>query len=88
MNKESDTSEVGSTRRVSTDVHRAIALRMMRLTSGGSVAVTETWPMISEKASAFEESEGHHEAAKALALAVTGVMAIMLIWNLVMVLLY
>jgi hypothetical protein len=28
--------------------------------------------MISAKASAFEESEGHHEAAKALALAVTG----------------
>jgi hypothetical protein len=44
--------------------------------------------MISEKASASEESEGHHEAAKALALAVTGVMAIMLIWNLVMVFLY
>jgi hypothetical protein len=44
--------------------------------------------MISEKASVFEESEGHHEAAKALALAVTGVMVIMLIWNLVMVLLY
>jgi hypothetical protein len=62
---------------------------MMRLASRGSVAVTEAWPMmISEKASAFEESEGHHEAAKALALAVTGVMAIMLIWNLVMVLLY
>ena len=88
MNKESDTSEVGSTRRVSTDVHRIIALRMMRLASGGSVAVTEAWPMISEKASAFEESEGHHEAAKALALAVTGVMAIMLIWNLIMVFLY
>jgi len=78
LNKESDTSEVGLKRRVSTDVHRVIALRMMRLASGGSVAVTE----------AFEESEGHHEAAKALALAVTGVMAIMLIWNLVMVFLY
>jgi hypothetical protein len=88
LNKESDTSEVGSTRRVSTDVHRIIALRMMRLASGGSVAVTEARPMISEKASASEESEGHHEAAKALALAVTGVMAIMLIWNLVMVFLY
>ena len=84
MNKESDTSEVGSTRRVSTDVHRI----MMRLASGGSVAVTEARPMISEKASASEESEGHHEAAKALALAVTGVMAIMLIWNFVMVFLY
>jgi hypothetical protein len=84
LNKQFDTSEVGLTRRVSTDVHRVIALRMMRLASGGSVA----GPMISEKASAFEESEGHHEAAKALALAVTGVMVIMLIWNLVMVLLY
>ena len=70
MNKQFDTSEVGLTRRVSTDVHRVMALRMMRLASGGSVA----GPMISEKASAFEESEGHHEAAKALALAVTGVM--------------
>ena len=88
MNKQFDTSEVGLTRRVSRDVHRVIALRMMRLASGGSVAVTEAWPMISEKASAFEEAEGHHEAAKALALAVTGVMVITLIWNLVMVLLY
>jgi hypothetical protein len=35
-----------------------------------------------------ERSEGHHEAAKALALSVAGVMAIMLIWNLVMLLLY
>ena len=58
---------------------------MMRLASGGSGAVTEAWLTISEKSSAFEESEGHHEAAKALALAVTGVMVIMLIW---MVLLY
>jgi hypothetical protein len=84
LNKQFDTSEVSLTRRVSTDVHRVIALRMIRLASGGSVVR----PMISEKASAFEESEGHHEAAKALALAVTGVMVIMLIWNLVMVLLY
>jgi hypothetical protein len=88
LNKQFDTSEVGLKPRVSTDVHRVIGLRMMRLASGRSAAVTEAWPMISEKASAFEESEGHHEAAKALALAVTGVMAIMLIWNLVMVLLY
>jgi hypothetical protein len=88
LNKQFDTSEVGLKRRVSTDVHRVMALRMMRLASGGSVAATEAWPMISEKASAFEESEGHHEAAKALALAVTGVMVIMLIWNFVMVLLY
>ena len=88
LNKQFYKSEVGLKRRVRTDVHRVIALRMMRLGSSGSVAVTEAWPMISEKASAFEESEGHHEAAKALALAVTGVMVIMLIWNLVMVLLY
>ena len=88
MNKQFDTSEVGLKRRVSTDVHRVMALRMMRLASGGSVAATEAWPMISEKASAFEESEGQHEAAKALALAVMGVMVIMLIWNFVMVLLY
>jgi hypothetical protein len=33
-------------------------------------------------------SESHHEAIKALALAVVGVMAIMLIWNLVMRLFY
>jgi hypothetical protein len=35
-----------------------------------------------------QRSEGHHEAAKALALSVLGMMAIMLIWNLVMLLLY
>jgi hypothetical protein len=35
-----------------------------------------------------ERSESHHEATKALVLAVAGVMAIMLIWNLVMLLLY
>ena len=88
MNKQFDTSKVGLKRRVSTDVHRVKALRMMRLASGGSAAVTEAWPMISEKASAFEESEGHHEAAKALALAVTGVIVIMLTCYFVMVLLY
>jgi hypothetical protein len=35
-----------------------------------------------------ERSEGQHEAVKALALSVLGVMAIILIWNLVMLLLY
>jgi predicted nucleic acid-binding protein len=35
-----------------------------------------------------ERSEGHHEAAKALTLSVLGVMAIILIWNLVMLVLY
>jgi len=35
-----------------------------------------------------ERSEGHHEATKALALAVAGVMAILLIWNLIMLLFY
>jgi hypothetical protein len=34
-----------------------------------------------------ERSEAQHEATKALALAVAGLMAIMLIWNLVMLLL-
>ena len=35
-----------------------------------------------------ERSEGHHEAVKALALSELGVMAIILIWNLVMLDLY
>jgi hypothetical protein len=35
-----------------------------------------------------ERSEGHHEATKALALAIAEVTAIMLIWNLVMLILY
>jgi hypothetical protein len=35
-----------------------------------------------------EKSESHHEAMKALALAVAGVVAIMLIWNLALLLLY
>ena len=35
-----------------------------------------------------ERSEGHHEAVKALALSELGVMAIILIWNLVMLALY
>jgi hypothetical protein len=35
-----------------------------------------------------ERSESHHEATKALALAAAGLMAIMLIWNLAMLLLY
>jgi hypothetical protein len=35
-----------------------------------------------------ERSAGQHESVKALALSVLGVMAIILIWNLVMLLLY
>jgi hypothetical protein len=35
-----------------------------------------------------ERSESHHEATKALALAVAGVMAILLIWNLIMLFFY
>jgi hypothetical protein len=35
-----------------------------------------------------DRSEDHHEATKALALALAGVIAIMLIWNLVMLVLY
>ena len=35
-----------------------------------------------------ERSESHHEATKALALAIARVMAIILVWNLVMLLLY
>jgi hypothetical protein len=34
-----------------------MALRMMRLASGGPVAVTEAWQMVSEKVSAFEEAQ-------------------------------
>jgi hypothetical protein len=35
-----------------------------------------------------ERSAGQHESVKALALSVLGVMAIILIWNLVMLILY
>jgi hypothetical protein len=35
-----------------------------------------------------ERSEGHHEAAKALLFAVAGVVAVAVIWNVIMVMLY
>jgi hypothetical protein len=35
-----------------------------------------------------ERFEGHHEARQALALSITGVVAIMVIWNLIMLSLY
>jgi len=39
------------------EVQRVIALRMMRLASGGPLAVTEAWQMVTEKVSAFEEAQ-------------------------------
>ena len=39
------------------DVQYVMALRMMRLALGGSPAATETWNMVSEKVSAFEEAQ-------------------------------
>jgi hypothetical protein len=38
------------------DVQRVMALRVMRLASGGPSATTEAWQMVSEKVSAFEEA--------------------------------
>jgi hypothetical protein len=43
--------------RFSADVQRVMALRMMRLASGGPLAVTEARQMISEKIAAFEASQ-------------------------------
>jgi hypothetical protein len=43
--------------RFSADVQRVMALRMMRLASGGPLAVTEARQMISEKVVAFEASQ-------------------------------
>ncbi len=43
--------------RFSADVQRVMALRMMRLASGGPFAATEAWQMISEKVLAFEEAQ-------------------------------
>jgi hypothetical protein len=43
--------------RFSADVQRVMTLRMMRLASGGPVAATEAWQMVSEKVSAFEEAQ-------------------------------
>jgi hypothetical protein len=39
------------------DVQRVMALRMVRLASGGPLATTEAWQMVSEKVSAFEEAQ-------------------------------
>ena len=43
--------------RFSWDVQRVVALRMMRLASGGPRAVTEAEKMLSEKAMAFGEAQ-------------------------------
>ena len=43
--------------RFSADVQRVMALRMMRLASGGPLAATEARQMISEKVFAFEEAQ-------------------------------
>jgi hypothetical protein len=40
------------------DVQRVMALRMMRLASGGPLAATETRKMVSEKVAAFVEAHG------------------------------
>jgi hypothetical protein len=39
------------------DVQRVMALRMMRLASGGPLAAPEAWRMVSEKVSAFGEAQ-------------------------------
>jgi len=39
------------------DVHHVITLRTIRLASGGPLAATEAWQMVSEKVSAFEEAQ-------------------------------
>jgi hypothetical protein len=49
--------------RFAADSQRVIALRMMRLSSGGPGAVTEATKMISEKVAAFSESQGAIAAA-------------------------
>ena len=43
--------------RFSADVQRVMALRMMRLASGGPAAISEARQMISEKVVAFEASQ-------------------------------
>jgi hypothetical protein len=40
------------------DSHSVIAMRMMRLASGGPLAVTEAQRMVSEKVAAFAEAQG------------------------------
>ncbi len=46
------------TARFGADSQRVIALRMMRLVSGGPLAATEAQRMISEKVAAFGEAQG------------------------------
>jgi hypothetical protein len=43
--------------RFGADVQRVVALRMMRLASGGPLAATEARQMISEKVAAFTEAQ-------------------------------
>ena len=64
MNKQFDTSDLFNVvsawleaARFSADVQRVMALRMMRLASGGPLAVTEAWRMVSEKVSVFGEAQ-------------------------------
>ena len=40
------------------DSHHVVTMRMMRLASGGPLAVTEVTQMISEKVAAFGEAHG------------------------------
>jgi hypothetical protein len=44
--------------RFGADSHNVIALRMMRLASGGPLAATEATRMVSEKVAAFSEAQG------------------------------
>jgi hypothetical protein len=66
LNKEFDTTRSAfsdvldvwlETTRFCADVQRVIALRMVRLASGGPLAATEVWQMVSEKVSALEEAQ-------------------------------
>jgi hypothetical protein len=41
----------------STDAHSVMTLRMMRMASGGPLAATEAWQMVSEKIDAFGEAQ-------------------------------
>ena len=44
--------------RFGTDMQRAMALRLMRLASGGPLAESEARRMVSEKVAAFSEAQG------------------------------
>jgi hypothetical protein len=44
--------------RFGADSHNVIALRMMRLATGGPLAATEATRMVSEKVAAFTEAQG------------------------------